>query len=258
MARDNGSRRNEYRDGFVIGVHMGVRKVRYRVDGDVAVFEGDIVLGTVEEMEAVRQAVANPTFDPRRAAVVSSTGRRWPNGMIPVRIASGLPRRERVEEALERLEASTVLRFRRRTNEQSFVTFRRAGACRSRVGMRGGEQFVDVSDDCDVGNIVHEICHAAGLWHEHGREDRDEHVRIHLVNIVPGARAEFNQHITDGTDVGPYDLGSIMHYPPDAFSRNSRPTITPRRALPGGVVMGQRERLSEGDIAALHFLYGDG
>ena len=59
----------------------------------------------------------------------------------------------------------------------------------------------------------------------------------------------FNQHITDGDDVGPYDFGSIMHYPRDAFADGSD-TITPLAALPPGVVMGQRNGLSAGDIAA--------
>ena len=64
----------------------------------------------------------------------------------------------------------------------------------------------------------------------------------------------FNQHITDGDDVGAYDFGSIMHYPRNAFSVNGTDTITPLAALPPGVVIGQRTGLSAGDIAAAHTL----
>lgn len=53
----------------------------------------------------------------------------------------------------------------------------------------------------------------------------------------------------------PYDYDSIMHYGAYAFSRNSRPTITPlvkdfplRR-------LGQRERLSTRDVEHIHTLY---
>ena len=31
-------------------------------------------------------------------------------------------------------------------------------------------------------------------------------------NIEAGKEHNFDQHITDGDDVGPYDFGSIMHY----------------------------------------------
>ena len=37
----------------------------------------------------------------------------------------------------------------------------------------------------------------------------------------------FDQHISDGDDVGTYDYGSIMHYPRDAFSIDGSDTITP-------------------------------
>jgi hypothetical protein len=68
-------------------------------------------------------------------------------------------------------------------------------------------------------------------------------------------RHNFLQHITDGDDLGPYDYGSIMHYPPTAFSINNQATIIARQALPPGVVMGQRAALSQGDIDGVHTLY---
>ena len=60
--------------------------------------------------------------------------------------------------------------------------------------------------------------------------------------------AQFNQHITDGDDLGAYDYGSIMHYPRNAFSANGQDTITP--ADPNAQI-GQRTGLSAGDIAAV-------
>ena len=90
-----------------------------------------------------------------------------------------------------------------------------------------------------------------GLWHEQSREDRDEYVTIHYENIEAGYEHNFNQHIADGEDVGDYDYDSIMHYPRWAFSTNGD-TITP----PPGVTIGQRQRLSDGDIAAVVYMYG--
>ena len=70
---------------------------------------------------------------------------------------------------------------------------------------------------------------------------------------MAGAEHNFNQHITDGDDVGPYDYGSIMHYPRLAFSRdNASPTIVPIH--PTDAELGQRTALSPGDIAAANAL----
>lgn len=93
-----------------------------------------------------------------------------------------------------------------------------------------------------------------GLWHEQSREDRDLFIAINWAKIIPGTEHNFNQHITDGDDIGAYDFGSIMHYPRNAFSIDGTDTITPIVAVPPGVVIGQRNGLSAGDISAANTL----
>jgi len=46
-----------------------------------------------------------------------------------------------------------------------------------------------------------------------------------MANIDPRFAHNFDKHIHDATDVGPYDYNSIMHYPATAFSVNGKETI---------------------------------
>ena len=62
----------------------------------------------------------------------------------------------------------------------------------------------------------------------------------------------FTQVIRYGDDIGPYDYGSIMHYSGFDFSRNNKPTI---ETIPPGLVIGQGEGLSAGDIDGVAELY---
>lgn len=244
----------DVRYSFISGATFGQKKVQYAAVNGEAIFEGDIVLGSVAEMEAIKDAVENPQPGVEFASIVVGTQFRWPNGVIPFRIDPALPNQQRVTDAIAHWQANTNIRFRPRTNEGNFITFRPSTGCSATVGMRGGEQFVNLGSGCTTGNTIHEIGHAAGLWHEQSRRDRNNFVTINFPNIQPNMIFNFDQHITDGDDVGRYDYGSIMHYPRNAFAINPAiDTITPK---PDPTVqIGQREKLSAGDIAAINAIY---
>ncbi len=224
------------------------------VDGE-AIFEGDIVLGSVQQLQ---QTQARDIA--QRSIGITGAQFRWPNAVVPYEIDPGLPNQQRVTDAIAHWEANTTIRFTLRTaaNQAQFPDFARfvsGGGCSSFVGKQGGQQNITLGAGCTAGNAIHEIGHTIGLWHEQSREDRDNFVTIVWANIDPSMQFNFSQHISDGDDLGAYDYGSIMHYPPNAFTINGQNTIVAKQALPAGVVMGQRSGLSADDLAGVRILY---
>jgi len=227
------------------------------VDG-LAVMEGDMMLGPATLVPFRYGMPPRPAGEIKGAMVIQDRNDLWPRGEIPYVIDASVPPAtvESIHWAVSHVN-TTPLRLRPRTADADYVVFRNSGegsGCSSYVGRTGGPQEIEVAD-CGRGSVVHEILHAAGFFHEHARNDRDQFVTIVWDEIPAQYRNDFEQKGGKGQDVGPYDYQSIMHYSSRAFSRSGRPTILPRDP---NANIGQREGLSQLDRAAIQALYAGG
>jgi hypothetical protein len=142
-------------------------------------------------------------------------------------------------------------KFVKRTNEKNYVSVSSANACSSFYGMIGGRQELKLGEDCSIGNAIHEIGHAVGLYHEQTRSDRDSYVNIFLENVIAGKEGNYtpcSNCVANGT----LDFGSIMMYGSTFFSKNGKATMLKKD---GSVINAQRNGLSENDIAIVNSRY---
>lgn len=260
----------------------------YEVIDGLAIFDGDMILGTAEEFAQFADAdeiVLNPQSAAFHERVcwkfifnLKCKAFRWPDGIVPYTFrndwgdqSTNLMMRQRIREAMDEVEAVTAVRFVPRNGHDDYVRFQDSSGCSAHVGRQGGRQRLNLHANCGKWIVVHELLHALGFMHEHTRHDRDEYVTVHEENIrnVPAGFREFQPELRNfrqtkkAFDLGPYDYDSIMHYPKWAFAEDADACragdlsvcmIIAKNGVPPGDI-GQTSFLSDGDIAGINFLY---
>ncbi len=147
-----------------------------------------------------------------------------------------------------------------------YITFINGSGNYSSIGRIGGRQYLSkVIDNITIdsyikGVIMHELCHALGLFHEQSRADRDSYVEILWNNIEVGKAHNFQTYIQrgyPGADIAEFNVNSILMYSSTSFgvieNSNKKTTI---RLKNGQDYYTQRSYLADTDIATLRAIYG--
>ena len=118
-------------------------EVSYEVIQGYAVYQGDIILGSADELGSQL-----------RGASIEARSLRWPNRVVPYAIDPGLPEQNRVTDAIAHWEANTDIDFIPRSNQSDYVYFTNGSGCSSSVGRQTGRQDIVLSTGKNVKDIV--------------------------------------------------------------------------------------------------------
>jgi hypothetical protein len=252
---------NEYAPGAigeVRTVDFNGEQLRVEVIDGLAIFNGDVILGFVDELDGAAPSGGPELTGPCRGCgawtetIKFSYGDDWGLG------STNAAMRERVLQAVNHWRDNTAFSFEVDRSDPD-VIFRNSMGCSSPVGRQSGglgPQYINISTGCGRAAVIHEIGHTIGLWHEQSRGDRDDFVQINLEFVREGREFNFDQFGSAGRDVGGYDYRSIMHYGCADFRRASAsgnpidildPTVT---CADVGVATG----LTDQDIAGAYAL----
>lgn len=223
------------------------------------VYQGDIMLSNSMVSSQPVKLVYEKGETPPAQKSVGRTADRWRNNTVFYAIDSDLDEKSRVYAAIKHWESNTNVVFVERSSQSNYIYFVNGSGCSSYVGMIGGKQEITLSDGCSVGNTIHEVGHALGLWHEQMRVDRDSYITVNYANIEDGRKFIFESYAEQGFDGAEFtnslDFNSIMLYGSYAFSKNGGPTMVKKD---GSTYRAQRDALSSGDITGINKMYPSG
>lgn len=205
--------------------------------GDHYIFQGDIHLSK-EDLIQTRGA--------------GRIDRQWPNNKVCYSV-DGIPNAyvNYIYEALAWIENGSYIDMSPRYNEKDYIQFHFLDqdewlASSDYIGRKGGVQNIKLSRNAivSVGTIVHEICHAIGMYHEMCRTDRDNYVRINFEGMDENTRYQYKTYAErneNGVNIGNFDFGSIMMYSSNGVMYK----------LDNSYIRSQRDSLSYTDMLTL-------
>ncbi|SFN15097.1 Astacin (Peptidase family M12A) [Chryseobacterium oleae] len=224
---------------------LGGQTITYEKKDGLNFFQGDIVLTDKQLAEDNPVNKGGASFS------------RWPGAKIYYTVAGnmGSINANKITSAVNEYNTKTNTQWIPRTNQTNYVEFIFGSSSGSdgwaHIGYQGGKQTISLDQYISVGSVIHEMGHTVGLYHEHARKDRDQYVSIQWNNIQDGQAYNFNMY-NSGTDIGPFNINSVMMYWPNSYSKNGQPTI--KRANNTNFTY-NRTGFTTGDINTINTMY---
>jgi len=144
------------------------KKVNYTIKDNLAIYEGDIILGTVDEAETWQEAKENtPTTN-----TALGSRKKWSKGIIPYTLDADVSQKTKtlIKQAMRDIQTKVNVSFVERTknNAHLYIDYinivSTQPACWSEVGRTGGAQEMNLVATCNLSGINHEFSHALGLF----------------------------------------------------------------------------------------------
>lgn len=220
------------------------------------ILQGDIILSS-EQVALLDDSLTT------RGAIHTGTTKYWPDCTVYYDFASDFTKRTDVLNAMAEISGQVYVKFSPKTKtSKNYIHFIHGMGNYSNYGKTGGAQNLSIEkvQGSVKGTVIHELCHALGLFHEMSRSDRDDYVEILWNNIESGKEHNFktySQMGNPGADVAAFNYMSIMMYSPHSFGKmvNGVEQQTIRRR-DGQSYPSQSFYLADTDIATLRAIYG--
>lgn len=230
--------------------------------------------------------LALSTTNPRALVITDNVGTyeaTWPDAIVyfsyPVVGTSGdnvnalteaeaITFKKNIDIAIANISASTGIIFKERTNQISYLKFRKHSS-ENNAWLGYYEDYanpVNIVSMEKINTIMHEILHGLGIKHEHQRTDRDAYLIVDTSHVSTSYQYAFNKNVdtVKYKEHGAFDYESIMlynsylgvksYYMPDGVTRR----VTMLKRSDSSLLQENKPGLSNGDIAALKHLYPSG
>jgi hypothetical protein len=237
----------------VIQTNRGPQTVTYEVRDGIGYYQGDIELGPVDGLPDPEEAGLRGNL-----ALLNQT---WPDGIVYyVKPSVTAAQNVAIEAAIKEWNDRTDLQFIQVPDflypRIKFVVdiYQQPYVASSPIGMQGGVQYIRLGIlVTSKAVMLHEIGHAVGLFHEHTRLDRDDHININYGCLLANSGFERFHNFDKDVGVAPYayDFKSIMHYDSTTFGSVSCPVITKK----DGSLISSSSKLSAKDIDTVNWWY---